>query len=418
MAKPLKLTMAPGLQKYDCTGCGGCCRGRFAIIITDADRERIVEQGWTDEQLELKGKPLFTPLGSEFQLAHRADGSCVFLQEDGLCAIHAKYGEPAKPLACRMYQFRLIPVGTQIRVDVRFDCPASATNLGRPITVHKEDLAELMKLAIPADKAAALEPPPIFGAVPKTWAQFSRITQTFEQVLLDVSIDITRRMRACVNLVDLIHRSEIEPLSGRDLEEFLDTAVSIVQEEAVYDDLERKPPSGMVRTAFRQLIGVYGRLDSVADRSKPLERLSTSMRMYGGKGVIPPLREDFPRVTFADVEAARGIPTGEAALAVERYLSVHLASMGFFGMPFYGRSYVDGMNALLLTYPLVCWYARVFAIHEGLTVPDTSCIERALMIVDHQHGITPVLDTPGEKFRTKFLCEQDTLRSLISWYGS
>jgi hypothetical protein len=317
-----------------------------------------------------------------------------------------------------MYPFKLVPAGKEVRVDVRFDCPSSAGNKGRPIHEYKSDLAELMKIAIPADKAAELPRPAIFGAVQMEWTQYARITKAFEQVLLDVSIDITRRVRACVNLVGLIHQPEIETLVGRDFEEFIDAAASVVQEEATYDDLERKPPTSLVRSAFRQVVGVYGRLDRVGDKAKPLERLSTGTRMYTGTGMIPALRDDFPKVSFADVENTRGIPTGLAALAVERYLSVHLASLGFFGMGFYGRSYVDGMNALLLTYPMICWFARVFAIEKGLDVPDEACIERAMMIVDHQHGVTPIMDSSAEKFRMKFLCEQETLRGLISWYGS
>src|SRR3569833_4386549 len=108
--------MAPQpLQSYDCTGCGDCCRGRFAILITEEDKARIDKQAWTDDELGLGGKPLFTRRGGEYQIAHRADGSCIFLNDEGLCKIHAKYGEPAKPVACRLYPFRFIPVGDQIR---------------------------------------------------------------------------------------------------------------------------------------------------------------------------------------------------------------------------------------------------------------------------------------------------------------
>ncbi len=409
--------MEPGYQSYDCTGCGDCCRGRFAIVISQEDRDRIVEQKWDEKELGLGGKPLFTPQGDGFKLAHREDGSCVFLQPDAKCRIHALHGEAAKPLACRLYPFTFVPTGNNVRVDVRFDCPATAGNLGRPITAHKSDLQVLVKTAVPPDALTA-EPPPLYGKVRMTWDQLARVTQAFERVLLDVSLDITRRVGACVNLVDVLREAQIGDVSAKDLPEFLDDAASHVQEAAVHDSLDRTAPNGTHLAAFRQLLNVYGRIDTVGEKPRMIRRLNTVFRMLAGKGIIPPLRDGLPNVTFADVENARGIPSGPAAQAIERYLHVHLTSMGFFGQTFYNRDYLDGMSALLLTYPLICWFARVFAISEGLETPDVGCVERAIMIVDHQHGITPLLNLPSERARTNYLCERSVLRSLVVWYGS
>jgi hypothetical protein len=92
--------------------------------------------------------------------------------------------------------------------------------------------------------------------------------------------------------------------------------------------------------------------------------------------------------------------------------------LSFFGRTFYNRGYLDGMNALLLTYPLSCWFARVFARGNGLAEIDAACAEKALFVVDHQHGITPVLDMPTERFRAGMLCDRSNLRALAIWYGS
>ncbi len=418
MSIPLKVVTPTGFQQYDCTGCGDCCRGRFAIIISEADRARIAAQEWSREELGLGRQPLFAPQGDGFHLAHRKDGACVFLGDDNLCRIHARYGEAAKPLACRLYPFTFVPGGGgQVRVNVRFDCPATASNLGRPIAVHQAELQELVNDAVPSD-AAALPPPPFCDGVSLTWEQLGRITQTFEQVLLDVSLDITRRVVACVSMANALRHSEIGSLKGRKLSDFLDALASEVQESAADDPLERDAVPGPARLAFRQLAGLYGRYDRVGERAQFGRRLGVSLRMMAGKGAVPPIRDGFPPVRFDAIEGARGIPTGTAAGAMERYLHVHLSSMGFFGAAFYGRSYLDGMNALLLTYPLACWFARAFAVSEGLLQPDAACVERALMIVDHQHGVSPLLNIPTERARTRLLCEESTLRSLVIWYGS
>ena len=68
--------------------------------------------------------------------------------------------------------------------------------------------------------------------------------------------------------------------------------------------------------------------------------------------------------------------------------------------------------------PLACWFARAYAVAEGRAQIDAACVTRALMIVDHQHGITPLLNLPSERSRMALLCERNTLRSLVIWYGS
>jgi lysine-N-methylase len=417
LSVPLKMIAPSELQRYDCSGCGDCCRGRFAIVITQEDKERIEAQGWADEELGLKGKPLFTPHAEGFHLAHRPDGACVFLQADNKCLIHARHGEPAKPVACRLYPFTFVPTGSQVRIDVRFDCPSTAGNRGRPISQHRQDLQVLVGKAVP-NEASAQPVPPLYDDVTLTWEQLGRVTQTFEQVLLDVSLDLTRRVAACVDLAEVLRHPRIGALKGRKLDEFLDDLASQAQESALDDDLERGTPPGPARLTFRQLVGLYGRIDQVGGKANFGRRLAVSLRMLGGRGEVPPIREDFPRVGFADIEAMRGVPSGEAAQSIERYLHVHLTSQGFFGPSFYGRSYLDGLKALLLTYPLIGWYARAFAISEGLTEPDVACVTRALMVVDHQHGISPLLNAPSERTRINLLTERLTLRSLVIWYGS
>lgn len=409
--------MHPGFQSYDCTGCGDCCRGRFAILIGEDDKDRIVTQNWSADELELKGKPLFVRRGDEYQLAHRPDGSCIFLQDDGLCRIHAKFGEPAKPLACRLYPFRLIPVGDKIRVDVRFDCPATASNHGRPIEQHRADLQKLLKDAVP-EAALAMPAPPLHGRIEIGWAQLCRITEAFERVLLDVSFDITRRVVACVDLVDLIRQVDLAKVPERSLGDFLDEAVGHVQHGVADADLERVEPIGREAAAFRQIVGVYGRIDQVGERANPVQRLSTSIRMLTGKGTLPPLRPELSKVGFADIENMRGGLSGDSAAAAERYLHTHLSSMSFFGPSFYNRTYLEGLGALLLTYPLTCWFARAYALSDSLNSLNRECVERALMIVDHQHGITPILAMPTERVRMGILTERSILRSLVVWYGT
>ncbi|MDR3706980.1 MAG: YkgJ family cysteine cluster protein [Capsulimonadaceae bacterium] len=417
MSIPLKLITTGSFQRYDCTGCGVCCKGRFAITISKADRDRIVAQKWTDEELDLGGAKLFTKHGDEFVIAHRANGACAFLQDDGLCRIHARYGIAAKPTACRLYPFRLIPAGRQVRVDVRYDCPATAGNDGQPVDGHRRELLSLLKLLTP-DQAAELPAPTLFGATSLSWRALVLITESYERLLLDISLPITKRLAACINLTSLLRDRRIAKVADGDFDDFVRALESTVQMAAVEDPIVRRTPLPMEALVFRHVLGVHGRIDRVGEKASLVGRFGASMNLLGGRGMVPRLYEGFPDVSFRDIEAFRYEPSGDTSLTIERYLHTHLISMGFFGAGYYGDGYLDGLNALLLTYPLLLWFARAFAGSEGASTLSPANIERALMVVDHQRGQTPLMNTGSERALARYLGDRNVLRSLAIWYGS
>ena len=116
-----RLTL-PVLQNWDCHSCAGCCR-QHQIEITAEEYQRIQQQGWTSADGNAQGVVVERIGGwwgpPRYRLAHREDGACVFLNEQGLCRIHAKFGEMGKPLACRVYPYALHPAGKTVTVSLR-----------------------------------------------------------------------------------------------------------------------------------------------------------------------------------------------------------------------------------------------------------------------------------------------------------
>jgi len=405
----------PAFQCYDCSGCGECCRGYLAINVTPAERERIEAQGWGSAPA-LQDQPLFTKRGGTYYLAHRADGCCVFLDEDNRCRIHAKFGEAAKPLTCRLYPFGFVPAGKEMRVDLRFDCPAAAENAGRPLTAHKGALNELLAQATPAG-IREIPAPQFLDGVDFDWPRLQRVTRAFEALLQHERLDLTQRIACCVNLAAALDNPRLRGVEAQKLDELLEKASAKVI-EAGGEELPRMPPSTPVQAMFRQLLTVYGRRDRANAKESWWERLKMSLAMARGQGIVPGLRPELPAVGFADVEITFGIPEDEAADALARYYRMKLWSMSFCGRAFYGRPYLEGLNALWLTFPIILWFARLFAAGEGKAALERSHVERALGIVDHQHGRTPLLDVRAERYRQANLCERSTLRSLVIWYGT
>src|SRR5579859_2179645 len=129
---PMPVRHLPVLQNWDCGGCTDCCR-EYHVHVTDEERARIDGQAWEKEP-GFADLPLFVNDGKwrkpRYRLNHDSTGACVFLGENGRCRIHAKFGSSAKPLACRIYPFVLIPAGDHWRVGLRFACPAAARSEG------------------------------------------------------------------------------------------------------------------------------------------------------------------------------------------------------------------------------------------------------------------------------------------------
>lgn len=295
--------------------------------------------------------------------------------------------------------------------------PGHPGEFGRPLGVYRNALREYLPLTIP-ERAATLPPAPLYGRARLTWARLERITETFVRIVRHEKSDLIRRLVSCVNVAAALRAPRLATLDERGLDELLDRMFAKIVTQMAEDPLTRLAPLGLEQLAFRQLAGIYGREDRRGERGVVLQRLGASFRMLGGRGLTPPLRRDLPVVPFAALETPLGALPAETSEPLERYLRLHLESMGFFGPGFYGYAYLDGLNALLLSSVFSCWFARIHAVARELEQPDRACIERGIRIVSHQHGMTPAFNFPQERLRFNFLCERATLRRLVVWFGS
>ena len=143
----------PVIQNWSCHQCGNCCR-EYYVTVTEEEKRRIEQQGWIGRP-EFQGITLFAHYGPfwrrEHRLTHRADGSCIFLDERGLCRIHGEFGEQAKPIACQLYPYMFVPAGNELRVSVRFSCPSAVRNLGRPVVEQIDAVRRYARTLVPPD---------------------------------------------------------------------------------------------------------------------------------------------------------------------------------------------------------------------------------------------------------------------------
>src|SRR5689334_20754995 len=95
---PPKLRTLPIVEQWDCHGCTACCRETTIQLNVD-DVVRLEAQQW-QKRPEFQAMRIMRRsvlLGGARVLAHKPDGSCVFLTEAGRCCIHEEFGIDAKP---------------------------------------------------------------------------------------------------------------------------------------------------------------------------------------------------------------------------------------------------------------------------------------------------------------------------------
>jgi lysine-N-methylase len=419
---PLPLQL-PTIQNWSCHNCGGCCR-QHAIAITAAEHERIAGQNWTVQDGIPAGQPVFErvglfPLSRWYRLAHQPDGACVFLDDRGLCRIHAKFGEAAKPLACRIYPYAFHPAGRKVAVSLRFSCPSVASNRGQGVAAQESDLKILERLVVP-EGADRVPPPEITPGQRLDWPDTLRIVGQLDEILANGEKDVTARLRHALKLVDLIGRSRFEKIRGRRLDEFLEIIAAAAAEEVLADQAAVREPSRAGRLQFRMLCAQYARRDTAGERHglwrMRWRLLKMALRFAQGSGNVPAVQEAFAEVPFADLERPFG-PPGDADAVLRRYLRVKVQGLHFCGPAYYDVPLVEGFQSLALAVPVVLWMARWLAAGRKRNMLECADVEQAVSIADHHHGYSPAFGQRGFRRRVRLLAQGDDISKLAAWYA-
>lgn len=426
----------PVIQNWDCHQCGNCCTD-YVVPISDAEKERIEGQGW-EKVPEFAGKPLFvrhSPWWKFWKKKYRlrtVDDHCIFLDEKGLCKIHGKFGVMAKPFACRLYPFILVPTGDSWRVSMRYACPSATANLGRGLAEQKKDIAsyaqEMEHWDEPEIRAAttstsrAVEEsrkqrlPVLQGRTTVSWADLEHILNAMLGIINDSSDSFPRRMLRLLELVRLCKQSKFDKITGKRLKEFLALVSTGVAAEIPRDLSKLPKPNWVGRTLFRTSIAVFLRKDSglrrgVAARSR-FALVAAMMKIVSGKGLLPRLQKGLPELDLQEFEKPLGQLEPASLEALQRYYTVKIESCQFFGPTCYEMGVWEGIAFLALTLPCILWLARGY-----LDLGQPAAIHKAITVIDENYGYNPLLGHFRQKFATRILFTQKELDRLIAWYG-
>lgn len=410
---PLPIRSLPVVQNWDCQRCAKGCRD-YRVYLTEEECNRLAAQHW-EQDAQLANVPVAVRDGKRHRLNQRADGSCVFLNDEGRCRIHEKFGGDTKPFACRLYPFILVPAGDHWRVGLRYSCPAAVENQGRPLREHEQDLRNFAAELEQQDKPDTA-PTPLQGRQTVDWSDLLLFHKALLALLTNREDRIERRWRKCLALAELCRQAKFDQVTGKRLTEFLELVGSGLEAELPVDLTEVSPPTWVGRILFRQAAAVYGRKDTGPERGIAsqgrLALLRAAWRFAVGRGKVPAVHGHLPPVTFEQLEEPSGPLPVAAEELLERYYVVKVSSMQFCGLAQFGMDFWSGLEALALTLPVICWFARAFA-----ELPREQAIARAIGIVDHNYGYSPLLSSRRQRGSWRILARRGELVKLIAWYS-
>jgi lysine-N-methylase len=404
----------PSIQNWSCHGCTACCRGAMMIELSDEEKRRIEGQHWT----KADGVDPATMIVAEkghFRLGHQSDGACVFLDAAGRCRIHSRFGEPAKPRACRLYPLTLHPVAKKLVVGVRFSCPSAAANSGKPLADQLNALRELAELVVP-DGFAGFPAPAILQEAGLDWPDFMRFVSWLDKTMSPENKPVALKLQRALHWLGAVEKAEFDQLAGREADEILGVLSQHASAELPSAAAAPAAPTWMERLLFRTLVFTYARRDSIQDLHAGAgyrgRRLWAMIQLATASGRVPDLIPGLKPVRFAAIEKSFGaIPSGAEA-TLTRFFRVKIQSLHFCGRAFYGFPLIEGFQNLALLYPVIIWLARWRAASEERSSLTDEDIQRAISLADHHHGYSPILAAAWSRRRVRLLAQRDGISKL------
>jgi lysine-N-methylase len=409
---------ATSIQNWSCHGCTACCRDFMLIDLSDEEKRRIEGQGWTAAE-GVDPTAMMVAEKGRFRLGHQSDGACVFLDAAGRCRIHSRFGEAAKPRACRLFPLTLHPVARKLVVGVRFSCPSAAANSGKPLAAQLPALTELAKLVVPEGFSEFAAPAVLHSAGPD-WPDFMRFVSWLDKIMSGDNLPVALKLRRALHWLAAVEKAGFDQVTGREADEILGALSHNAATELAAAAMT-PPPTRMGRLLFRTLVFIYARRDSIqnlqAGASYRLRMLRAMLQFARASGRVPGLIPDLKPVEFAALEKSFGpLPSGAEA-TLTRFFRVKIQSLHFCGRAFYGMPLIEGFQNLALLFPVIVWLARWRAAAECRTSVSEADIEKAISLADHHHGYSQILATAWSRQRVRFLARWNDISHLCAAYA-
>lgn len=413
---PVIMPTIPG-QRWSCHSCGDCCRDLVGHVTVE-ERRRIDEQGWSQKL----GVDPYVKTGRSWALNKHDDGTCVFLDSDNRCRIHAEYGEKNKPLACRIFPFSVREVSGGWQASFRFDCPSATSSRGEPIDTHQGWLQKLVRQL--DHSGASGDTTYLARGLQASPEEIEAVIQRYIQWFDHEDFSISQRITGAARITSTLFHAKLKKVRGSRFVELLNLLSGALENES-HHPLEKPTPrqQGMLRQlafAHAEHVSLAQLRNGFWDRlRKRKQQLNFAKRFLKGEGDVPSLPGFSSTPSFAQVEAI--LPATENVPAIQdlttRYIISRLSSRSVFGSGYYGWHIFQGLSALWLSVSVAGWLARYSAACTNRTTLALDDVSRALGIVDRAATRLPALGLFSERARVLYLLQDEGIVRLIHQYN-
>jgi len=404
----------PAGQNWSCHACTDCCRNHLVAPLSAQEKERLEQQHWTAADGVDPAKMIVSGQHGH-RLGHQEDGACVFLDASKRCRIHLKFGEAAKPLACRLYPLLIYPAGKKILVGLRFSCPSAAANQGRPLTENTAEAGRLAREVLPAG-SELLPPPPVAATPGLDWPDFLRFVRWLQVTFAAQNAPVALKLMRALRWLESVERGYLDQITGESADEILEALVRSSGDKLPALPAQPEAPSRFGHLFLRMLVLEHAQTPTVADREAfgghRWKMLLAAFRFLSAAGSTPTVRQELKRARFAEIEQTSGPLPREAEALLDRYFRVKLDSLQFCGKGFHDCSLIEGFRNLALLYPIILWLSRWLSVSSGRTRLTEADVRQAVSLADYHYGFAPYV-----RWRTRLLQQRDDIARLCAWYG-
>ena len=404
-------------ERWDCQQCGICCRGA-QVALNDEDLAQLKEQRW-EEHSDFQGVTTVQRTGwlsDDYHLAHRPDGSCVFLDVDGLCQIHKEFGFEAKPWQCRVFPLTVVSSGERRHLTMRRACPTAAKGEGRSLEQHR-DLVRLLDKQMGDAPSAA---PELCRGVALPWPHLHVVCGALEKIMLQQDANLTIRIVSALALCDKIVEAPLETwaaMSARELDCRLNEWSAAIGRQIQHASSEAKPPEKTVAVVFRQVATAYLDFHKARYKRQSLWRrlrlFANQFALMSNTGQLPDLGCDFPDGDLQSLERPLGELSPELQSVLDRFFVSMTVSQYYRA---YGRrhwSLVDAFRGMAISYPVILWLLRWSV---GTNPPTADRLIDLVVLADRAQS-APSFAGPRFRHNVTTLVANGDLQRLVCWYG-
>lgn len=391
------------------------------IPVTRAEKERI-------ERLEIPGfdfgeNSYFTPAkkGRGIFFIKKRDNKCVFLDDDGLCAIHKKHGEEVKALACRLYPFHVLNWRDgKISASFRFDCQAVSRNHGSPITKRKGVIKAFAKELKPGARSNAA----YNDSAKSSLDDLRAIAETYLKILSNNDISLAARLHYAASMLKFHSSPENHGFLENVEKSFENDAMEYMRQngdlfEAVVEDAP--PPDKLKKMVFNYLLTGYVRVDEMVAGKSIIARVPRAKRALAivrGKGSladINPRCPDTSGMSPLDVLALEPNISQESEDVILRHAAAQLSTLHFCGNPGPNLTFEEGIRHLLLTQTVTLAITAMFeeARKRDGSFPDHPAAADAIRITDHTFYHSPFFALGHVRKMSKWLTSPKVFPSIL-----